>query len=283
MSYTVDEIQAWFGRVGHAGPREPTLATLRALVAAHCASIPYENFDVLLGNQPDLDPRALHGKMVGARRGGYCFEQNLFLLNCLRALGFSATGLLARVIYGMPADIERFAGHMAIRVDLPDGAFLVDAGFGKLTPACPLVLRTEIVQATPHEDMRFIGVGSELALQAHEDGEWRNLYRLCNHDCLDADFEAPNWYVATRPQSAFVNNLIVTRAAADGARLTFLNGRSSIRPRGGAPQRRMLADADIGPELRDRFLLALPPETITAALAALAAKGTRAADHPFFG
>jgi N-hydroxyarylamine O-acetyltransferase len=42
----------WLRRIGHLGPRSPTLATLHALIAAHAATIPYENIDVLLGRPP---------------------------------------------------------------------------------------------------------------------------------------------------------------------------------------------------------------------------------------
>ena len=49
----------WLRRISHAGPRAPTLATLTALIAAHAATIPYENIDVLLGRPPKLDLASL--------------------------------------------------------------------------------------------------------------------------------------------------------------------------------------------------------------------------------
>ena len=45
----------WLGRIDHAGPCAPALATLRALIAAQAATIPYENIDVLMGQPPKLD------------------------------------------------------------------------------------------------------------------------------------------------------------------------------------------------------------------------------------
>src|SRR5438034_6703222 len=42
-------LAAYFARIGYAGPREPSLATLRGIVAAHATSIPFENLEVLLG------------------------------------------------------------------------------------------------------------------------------------------------------------------------------------------------------------------------------------------
>src|SRR3954451_20419082 len=56
------ELQAYFARIGYAGPREPTLAVLRGIVAGHATSIPFENVDVLLGRGAKLDNEALLDK-----------------------------------------------------------------------------------------------------------------------------------------------------------------------------------------------------------------------------
>lgn len=70
------DLDAYFARIGYRGPREPTRATLNAIVFAHVGTIPFENLDVLLGRPIELEPEALMDKLVHARRGGYCFEQN---------------------------------------------------------------------------------------------------------------------------------------------------------------------------------------------------------------
>src|SRR5450755_1322342 len=104
MNNDAFDLDAWLHRIGHTGPREPTLPVLRAIVAAHSATIPFENVDVLLGRTPKLDPASLRQKLIVEVRGGYCFELNSLLLGGLTAMGFAATGLLGRVIRGMPAD-----------------------------------------------------------------------------------------------------------------------------------------------------------------------------------
>src|SRR6478609_7436175 len=94
------DLPAYFDRIRYAGPREPTLPVLRAIVQRHTAAIPFENIDVMLGREVRLDPPSLQHKLVHAGRGGYCFEQNSLLLAALTALGFQVTGLMARVIRG---------------------------------------------------------------------------------------------------------------------------------------------------------------------------------------
>ena len=278
------DLGAYMDRIGLVNTADPSLATLHAVVTAHCAAIPYENIGILLGTPPKLDLESLQTKMVQQRRGGYCFEQNLLLRAALRALGFSATGLIARVVRGFPADAPRAAAHMAIRVDLLEGPYLVDVGFGNLTPTAPLELRPDIVQATPHEPMRLLPVHSELVLQARLGNEWENLWRLCAHEVLDIDYDIASWFTATHPTSLFRNNMIVACAQAGGMRCTFLNGRVNIRRPDGTVDRRDLAgDADaIANALMGTFGLDVPIADIQAGVATLARLGQAGAPHRFF-
>jgi N-hydroxyarylamine O-acetyltransferase len=284
MSDESFNIDAWFSRIGHAGAREPTLATLRAVIAAHTATIPFENIDVLLGRTPRLDVEALQRKLIAGGRGGYCFEQNTLLHRGLLALGFRVTGLLARVIRGMDANASGPATHMVLRVDLPEGPFLADAGFGNQTPTAPLALRPGVEQITPHETLRLFPVGEELTLQAKLGQDWQSIYRLSPHPRLPIDFEVANWFTATHPASPFVGNLIVARPGPDGVRNTLFNGRVTIR-RKDAPVERFRIEDDVGfqSEFGERFGIALTGAELTATLEALDRKGSRGATHPFFG
>jgi N-hydroxyarylamine O-acetyltransferase len=78
---TVDherDIDGYCARIGYAGPREPTLVVLRAIVAGHTAAIPFENLDVLAKRPVCLDLPALREKLVHHQRGGYCYEMSPF-------------------------------------------------------------------------------------------------------------------------------------------------------------------------------------------------------------
>ncbi|HYZ63848.1 MAG TPA: arylamine N-acetyltransferase [Acetobacteraceae bacterium] len=283
MSETVFDLDAYLERIGLSGRPDPTLATLRAVVAAHSATIAYENIDVLLGRPPKLDLASLQAKMVRGKRGGYCFEQNALLRAGLRALGFAATGMIARVVRGLPADAPRMAGHMAVRVDLPEGKFLVDVGFGNLTPTGPLALQPDLEQETPHETMRLLPVGSELVLQAKLGDDWENLWRLSWQPVLDVDYEVSNWFTATHPASVFVSSMIAARPGPNGIRHTFLNGRLSLRRPDGTVERQDLTDeASIAAALSGTFGLAVPMEDVRSGLALLARTGQHGASHVAF-
>src|SRR5258707_10267816 len=68
---------SYFARIGYAGQSEPSLEVLRALCALHPIAIPFENLDVIRGLGVRLDLPSVEQKLVGDRRGGYCFEQKL--------------------------------------------------------------------------------------------------------------------------------------------------------------------------------------------------------------
>ena len=158
--------KAWLARIGYTGPLTPTLETLNQLIFTHSHSIPYETLDIMLGRPPKLDMLTLQQKMIASRRGGYCFEQNMLFRAGLRSLGYRITSLQGRVVRGLEIDAPRPAIHMLLKVELPEGTYLADVGFGNLAPTSALMLVPQVEQETPHEVMRFIDVGGELTLQA---------------------------------------------------------------------------------------------------------------------
>jgi hypothetical protein len=120
----------------------------------------------MLGRPPKLDVASLQSKIIARKRGGYCFEQNMLFRAGLRSLGYRITSLQGRVVRGLEINAPRPAIHMLLQVELPEGVYLADVGFGNLAPTSAILLAPQIEQETPHELMRFIDVGGELTLQA---------------------------------------------------------------------------------------------------------------------
>jgi N-hydroxyarylamine O-acetyltransferase len=225
----------------------------------------------------------LQQKMIAEGRGGYCFEQNMLLRAGLLAMGFTVTSLVGRVIRGRAPDAPAYAIHMVLRVDLPEGPFLADVGYGSLTPTAPLAVSMNVEQTTPHETMRLVPAGEELTLQAKLGEDWENIYRLLPQPRLDTDYEIANWFTATHPNSLFVNNLIAARPGPGGTRYSLFNERLTIRRPPDQVARRMLdGAAEYGEVLAGTFGLALSGAELSAALEALDRKGVRGAVHSFF-
>ena len=51
------DVDAWLRRIGHTGSARADLPTLRGVIAAHTATIPFENIDVLSGPDASAGPR----------------------------------------------------------------------------------------------------------------------------------------------------------------------------------------------------------------------------------
>jgi N-hydroxyarylamine O-acetyltransferase len=274
---------AWLHRIGHTGPHEPTLETLTALVAAHSKAISYESLDVLLDRTPKLDLGSLQQKMIAGSRGGYCFEQNILFRGGLRSLGFEVTSLQARVVRGLAIDAPRPALHIVLKVNLPEGAFLADVGFGNLAPTSPLALSAGIEQETPHEIMRFIQMGEELTLQSKLGEKWEHIYRVVPLPRVDAEYEICNWFTASHPDSPYRSNLIAARPGPNRTRITMFNSRLNVRHATGDVERRILRDIDEYREvLAQAFGLNIPDADLALALETVAKKGNHGPPHPFF-
>jgi len=138
MAATID-LDAYFRRVNWSGSRDPTLETLAGLIEAHTAHIPFENLDVLLGRGVRLDLDGLQEKIVGAGRGGYCFEHASLFAAVLEALGFQVARHAARVVlFGPLAEAKR--DHMFMTVAVGDATYVVDPGFGPFAARFPVPL-----------------------------------------------------------------------------------------------------------------------------------------------
>lgn len=271
------DLNAYFERIGYSGPARPapTLDTLRALHLLHPLAIPFENLDVLLGRPVRLDLASIQRKLVTERRGGYCFEQNRLLRSVLQTLGFRVRSFAGRVLWGREAPDMPPRTHMLLLVDLDEGTYLADVGFGGMVLSAPLAFESGLEQITPHGAFRLEDAGGEprsFILQALVNGNWAPVYRFDLDPQYDADYEVANHFVSTHPQSIFVNNLIAARLAP-GKRHALLNRRLRVHHvhdgRDEDEQRDLESVADLRRALENEIGIRLPDRDIDAALARL--------------
>jgi N-hydroxyarylamine O-acetyltransferase len=272
------DLDRYLARIGYTGTPRPDLDTLRELTELHPATIPFEGVDVLLGRPIDLSPCAIQAKLVDGGRGGYCFEQNGLLKRVLEAVGFAVEGLIARVLWMLPAGTPPMPlTHMALRVTIDGERWLADVGFGACVAGAPLrfdAMATE--QPTRHETFRVIRRGAWTLLEAQLPDGWHPLYMLSPEPALDADYVAANWYTSTHPDSGFRRELRVARTAPD-QRTTLMNDRLTIRRSEGGMERRFLSEQEIARALVDTFGLRLDAESAQQAAAIASRSAARAA------
>ena len=252
------DLPAYLHRIGIRTPVAPDLQTLRAIVLAHVAAIPFENLDPFLGVTPTLDIASVQRKLVRGGRGGYCFEHNRLLSDALRAIGFHVTDLAARVLWGQSEDALTARSHMLLRVEIDGQAWIADVGFGGATPTGPLRLEEKIEQTTPHETCRLLSREQTWYLQVRIDGHWQPVYRFDLQPQFPIDYMVSNYWLSTRAESHFVASLVAARAPA-GRRLALRNRQFTEHAIDGGTTKRTLADAaEIRGVLRNEFLIRLP-------------------------
>lgn len=271
MTYSVN-LSAYLARIGYAGPRSATLETLNALLGRHVQSIPFENLDILRSRAISIDPIAIEDKLIHGQRGGYCFEHNTLLLHVLEALGFQVTVLSARARYQLPPGVRRPRTHVLLRVDLAGASYLVDGGFGALSPTAAVRLALNVEQETPHEPRRVVAEGSwqglslrapdaVLVQQAYFADAWHDLFEFTLEPMPVQDREMGNWFTSTSPASHFRSTLMVARATPTG-RVTLRDRELTERDRSGAVTSRVLdTRSQLLDALAEHFQLRFPPDT----------------------
>jgi N-hydroxyarylamine O-acetyltransferase len=253
------DIDAYFRRIGYTGSREPTLETLRALHLLHPLSIPFENLDTLRRRPIRLDLPSLHDKLVAQRRGGYCFEQNQYFSHVLAALGFRVAGLSARVLWERPDDV-RARTHMLLFVQLGEGGYICDVGFGGLTMTAPLRLEPGVEQRTPHETFRVQREAREFLSQARVRGDWRTLYRFDLQEQLPIDIDVLNFFVSEHPESPFLTRLMAARREPKRT-LSLRNNELAVHQLNGPSDRRALRSvAELRAVLLESFGIEAPQD-----------------------
>lgn len=251
---------AYFDRIGFRGSLNSDLETLSALHSAHVEAIPFEGADPLLGRPVPLDLPSIEAKLVGGRRGGYCFEQNTLFKAVLEQIGFQVTGLGARVRWMSPPDSPLGPReHMLLKVDLPEGPYLADVGFGACLMDTPLRLEPGVEQRTRMGTFLLTEVDGLYTLAARQPLGWRTTYVFDLTPQIASDYDLGNWYTSTSPQAPFVHVLIMERLGTD-RRHKLINNRYVVEARDGevVSQRDLETPEALGEVLDTVFNIELP-------------------------
>ncbi|MFH9722088.1 arylamine N-acetyltransferase [Streptomyces sp. NPDC017254] len=249
---TPGDVEAYLRRIGAERPDREDSDALRELHLRHLLTVPFENLSIHLGEDIVLDEKALLDKVVGAHRGGFCYEINTAFAVLLRGLGFEVSLLQARVFGpegkpGIPYD------HMALLVETTDGErWLADVGFGDHSHL-PLRFDDRGDQEDPGGVFRIVE-GAEGDLDVLRDGKPQ--YRVERRPRELADFTAGAWYHRTSPDSHFPRNLVCSLLTEDG-RITLSDRKLITRTRDGRDERTLDGDEEVRGAYRDLFGIVL--------------------------
>lgn len=222
-------VDRYLARIGLRERPAATLEGLRTIHRAHLLAIPYENLDVQLLRPVTIERPAIYEKIVERQRGGWCYEMNGILGWALGELGFNVTRATGSVMREMAGDATN-ANHLVLRVELPEGLYLADVGFGD-GPADPI----------PVAAGAFRSNGFEFSLRRVDDKWWRlHSHPFGAAPSFDFDLSPANEKqfaskcaeLQDDPQSHFRLNLFCFRHTKHG--VTSLRGRvlRHISPQG---------------------------------------------------
>jgi N-hydroxyarylamine O-acetyltransferase len=252
------DLKPYAARIEYSGDFTPTLVTLRDLHLAHATHIPFENLDILLGRPISLDLENIMAKLVHAKRGGYCFEQNALFAAVLETVGFRVKRLAARV--RMDSTEIRPRSHMLLAVEAEGENWLADVGFGGEGLLLPVRLQPNHVERHFGWQYRVVMEGSLYVLQSLRPEGWLDLYSFTLEEQYPADYEVSNYFTSTNPQSPFVTKLIAQQPGQE-VRLTLINRQLTEQRPDSVSQISLPDDDAVLDALAQRFRLPFPAGT----------------------
>ncbi|MEU5811353.1 arylamine N-acetyltransferase [Streptomyces sp. NPDC047718] len=265
------DLDAYLARIGYEGAREPTLEVLRALHAAHVASIGFENLEAVLGRAVRLDLESLQAKMVRRQRGGTCSEHTLLYAAALEAIGFAFTATASRVRVHEGPTLP--ATHASLRVELDGEEWFTDVGFGAEGLLAPLRLRDgEVVRqggwtyGLVREEGPTAGMPGPLVLRRLRQHGWYDLYAIGTEPRFPIDYLMTSHFTYTHPRSPFQDTLLVQRPAADRRLVLHDTELTTLLPDFTAETRRVPAE-ELPTLLTEEFGIGIDADDATALVA----------------
>jgi N-hydroxyarylamine O-acetyltransferase len=230
VSFDVDR---YLTRIEYDGSRDPSLAVLGELQAAHLLHVPFENLHVFFRVGVRVDVDWSYGKIVEQRRGGWCFELNGCFGELLRRLGYDVDLLSCRTYEADTGGLSAEFDHLALLVRLDGAAYLVDVGWGD-NPLGPLPVECGEYASRPRptrietdaETVRLI----ELVERVDGAVVWELQYEASREPRQLEEFDGRSRYLQSAPGLSWTEKPLVTRATSTrGARVTLHRDRLRLR------------------------------------------------------
>lgn len=233
-------VQDYLRRIGYSGPTDPTAETLRGIVQAHLAAVPFDNLDMLAQRPLNLSKEALWDKVVTRHRGGVCHELNNALCFLLRELGFEVCCRSARV----DSDDDELE-HTCLWVTADGDLWMADVGFGShVVP--PLRMETEEIQEGYGGRYRFRPQSdgtTVLLCEKPGEADFEPLYIMYPQERRLEEFLTSYARYAAPGASIFSSHCVVIRNTPE-ARYALVKDRMTITPHGGEPVVEAAPDED---------------------------------------
>jgi N-hydroxyarylamine O-acetyltransferase len=191
------------------------LKNLKLLQRQHLLTVPFENLDIHWKRPIILDGSRFYDKIIGEKRGGFCYELNGLFYQLLTKIGFQNKIISAKVSKGN-GDFGAEYDHLAIITRIENDEYLVDVGFGNFT-AEPLKFVLDVEQQDAsgvflirkHDDKYFEVVKKDF-------DNWRSEYIFTPLKRDLAEFSEMCQFHQTSPESHFTRGKVCSLMTLEG-------------------------------------------------------------------
>ena len=242
-------------RIDYTGTPKADIETVERMMRRHLFSVPFENLDVQAGKIVSLVPEDIVEKIVGRKRGGYCYEVNGLFAMALEALGIPYQFVAARPMF---YPTRRPRTHMALVLTLGDERWLCDLGFGSYGIRAPMRLDALDIEIAQDDDTFMMTLGDDgfYVLRAKVDGQWTNQYAFDLSPQEWVDFVPANYLNSTHPEAIFVRMTVAVLMTEAGRKI--LGGDSLKIVEHGRTEKRTVAPNELAGILAREFGLTMP-------------------------
>ncbi len=199
------------------------LESLKFLQRQHLLTVPFENLDIHWKRSITLDGNRFYDKIIGKKRGGFCYELNGLFYELLEEIGFQSKVISAKVNKGN-GDFGAEYDHLAILTQIGNDEYLVDVGFGSFT-AEPLKFVLDVEQQDASGVFLIRKFDDEYFEVIKKDGAgWQSEYIFTTLKRDLTEFAEMCQYHQTSPESHFTQGKVCSRMTPDG-RKTLTDGK----------------------------------------------------------
>lgn len=204
-------VEEYLKRLGIYEELDISFDSLCKIQQNHLLNIPFENFNIHLYKELNLEKDFIFDKIVNKKRGGLCYEMNYLLYLILVTMGFDA-----ELIGSKTKDDGNFFDHPLIKVFLNNNYYLVDVGFGD-----NFMKPIKLSKNTIHTDTKGIFKisfieGNEYLLEKLTNDIFVKQFIIRDKEEKIEDFYTrKDWYVSSN-QSIFKKNFFCSKEYLDG-------------------------------------------------------------------
>ena len=228
-------LHAYFQRIHYSGPITPNLETLTQLQLAHLLTIPFENLDIHIGQEIQLDTEKLFHKIIEEKRGGFCYELNGLFYELLKHLGYKVRRIAAQVHSTEKQAFGPEYDHLALIVQLDERQYLADVGYGEFL-VNPLLISLDAPQEDSRGEVYILREhgGDELRVEKWVEEGWKPEYKFTLQARKFNEFEPMCHYQQFDPNSHFQKQKLISQLTETGrvtltsTKLKIANGKETL-------------------------------------------------------